>query len=228
MRGLVEDFRFALRQLRKSPVYTGIVVLILTLGIGANTAVFSVMDAFLFRQLPVSRPAGLYYVHVANPAGYRLDFSYATSSNNLPLGVFEALRGHGEIFEELIAHAPLQVFGLLPVRHGDSLEVARGEEVSGNFFSGLGVRIERGRGFTLQDEQTHAPVAVLSYDYWTRSYARDPGVLGKTVYIKGVPITIVGIAARGFKGVESASIQSASVNPPDRRTFGFPCRRGRS
>ena len=224
MRNLVEDFRFALRQLGKSPAYTGMVVLILTLGIGANTAVFSVMDAILIRQLPVSRPDGLYYVHVANPAGEYLDFQYTYDSNNLPLGVFEGLRWHGEIFEELIAYAPLQGTSVVSVRNGDTLEIAQAEEVSGNFFSGVGVRIERGRGFTLQDEQTHAPLAVVSYDYWTRKFARDPGVLGKTVYVKGVPITIVGIAARGFKGVERATSTDLWVpfqTRPELNAWGF-------
>ena len=203
MRNLVEDFRFAFRQLRRSSVYAAIVVLILTLGIGANTAVFSVMDAVLMRQLPVSRASGLYYIHVAHPEEEILPFQYTFNSDNLPLGVFEALRWHGEIFEELITYAPLQGAGVLSVRHGSMPEIARGTEVSGNFFSGLGVRLEKGRGFTPQDERTHAPLAVLSYDFWTRSYARDPGVVGQTIYVKGVPITIVGIAARGFKGVPS-------------------------
>jgi hypothetical protein len=84
-------------------------------------------------------------------------------------------------------------------------ESADGEEVSGNFFSGLGVRMERGRGFTLQDERNHAPVVVLSYDYWTRSFARDPEVLGQTIYIKGIPVSVMGIAAHGFKGIEPAT-----------------------
>src|SRR5215469_320316 len=152
MRNLVEDFRFAFRQLSKSPVYTGIVVLILTLGIGANTAVFSVMDAILMRQLPVSRPGELYYVHVAHPEGEYLDFHYTYDSNNLPLGVFEALRHRREIFEELIAFAPLHGSGVVTVRHSGTLEIVHAVEVSGNFFSGMGVRLARGRGFTLDDE----------------------------------------------------------------------------
>src|SRR4051794_11460912 len=115
MRNLVEDFRFALRQLKKSPLYTGTIIMILTLGIGANTAGFSVTDAILMRQLPVSRPGGLYYVHVATPAGEVLPLQYTFDSNSFPLGVFEALRRHTEIFEELIAFAPLQVQGVSEV-----------------------------------------------------------------------------------------------------------------
>jgi hypothetical protein len=93
----------------------------------------------------------------------------------------------------------------VPVRYGELPEDAEGEEVSGNFFSGLGARIERGRGFSLDDEKNHAPIAVISYDYWTRRFARDPGVLGHTLYVRGVPLTVVGIAAHGFNGIEPAT-----------------------
>ncbi len=77
--------------------------------------------------------------------------------------------------------------------------------VSGNFFSGLGVKLARGRGFTEQDETSHAPIAVISYNYWTRRFSRNPDVLGKTFYVNGVPLTIVGIAAEGFEGVEAGN-----------------------
>ena len=118
---------------------------------------------------------------------------------------FEALRQRSEIFEEdLIAYVPLSFNGSVAVRHAELPEEAAGEEVSGNFFSGLSARIEAGRGFTLDDEKSHAPVVVLSYDYWTRSFARDPDILGKTVHIKGVPFTVVGVTARGFKGIQPA------------------------
>ena len=76
--------------------------------------------------------------------------------------------------------------------------VAEGEMVSGNFFSGLGVKLARGRGFTEQDEASHAPVAVISDNYWTARFARNPEVLGQTLYVNGVPITIVGIARGGL------------------------------
>jgi predicted permease len=100
---------------------------------------------------------------------------------------------------------PLSFTGSVAVRHGELPEEAAGEEVSGNFFSGVGARIERGRGFTLNDEKSHTPVAVISYDYWTRSYARDPDIVGQTLYVKGVPITVVGVSAHGFQGIEPGS-----------------------
>jgi predicted permease len=203
---MARDLSYALRQLRKAPLFTVVVVLMLALGIGANTAVFSVMNAVLMRLLPVAHPQGLYYVCMANgqgqPPGAGNTGDSATSFSE---PVFEALRQRTDVFEELIGYVPLSFNGSVAVRHGGELpESAEGEEVSGNYFSGLSVPIERGRGFTRADETTHAAVAVLSYDYWTRSFARDPNIVGQTIYIKGVPVTVVGITAHGFKGNEPA------------------------
>jgi hypothetical protein len=183
-----------------------VIVFMLALGIGANTAVFSVMNAVLLQLLPVAHPKRLYYVRMAqgqsNPPG-----ADGTGDPNTSFSepVFEALRQREDIFEDLIGYVPLSFNRSVAVRHAELPESADGEEVSGNFFSGLGVRMERGRGFTLQDERNHAPVVVLSYDYWTRSFARDPEVLGQTIYIKGIPVSVMGIAAHGFKGIEPAT-----------------------
>ena len=100
------------------------------------------------------------------------------------------------------------------VRYGAEPEEAEGDMVSGNFFSGLGVKMQRGRGFTEQDEKDHAPIAVISNDYWTRRFARDPDVLGTTLYVNGIGFTIVGIAARDLKAWKRAS----------RQISGFHCR----
>jgi predicted permease len=206
MGNLVRDLRYALRQIRNSQGFSLIVVLMLALGIGANTAVFSVMNAVLMQLLPVSRPDGLSYVHIGGgenqpPGGWNTgdgDTSFSEPT-------FEAFRVRSDVFEELIGYAPLSFTGNVPVRYGEMPEDAQGDEVSGNFFSGLGARIERGRGFSLDDEKAHAPIAVISYDYWTRRFARDPGVLGHTLYVRGVPLTFVGITAHGFKGIEPAT-----------------------
>jgi len=203
MNTLLYDIRYALRQLRKSPGFTLTVVVMLALGIGANTAVFSAMNAILLQLLPVSRPEGLSYVHM--PAVQdQLPGTGSTGGTDVAFSeaAFEALRQRGDVFDELIAYAPLSINGSVAVRHGELPETASGEEVSGNFFSGLGARLDRGRGFSLQDEKGHSPVVVLSYYYWTRSYARDPSVVGQTLSIKGIPMTVVGVAAQGFKGIE--------------------------
>jgi predicted permease len=206
LRNSLQDLRYALRQLRKSPGFTLTVVLTLALGIGANTAVFSVMNAILMKLLPVSRPEGLSYVHIGNgqnqaPGGWNTGDG-DTSFNE---ATFEALRQRSDIFEDLIGYVPLSFTGNVAVRYGELPEEAEGEEVSGNFFSALGARIERGRGFALDDEKSHEPIVMISYNYWTRRFARDPGILGHTLFVKGVPLTIVGIAAQGFKGIEPAS-----------------------
>jgi predicted permease len=203
---LLQDLRYAWRQLRKSPGFTIVIVLMLALGIGANTAVFSVMNAILLQWLPASRPEGLSYVGMAKHYGQPPNTdSSGDSIRTFQMPVFQALRQRTDVFEQLVGYVPLSFTGSVAVRHGVLPEEASGDEVSGNFFSGIGVRIASGRGFSMDDESSHAAVAVLSYDYWTRSFARDPNVLGQTLYVRGVPMTVVGIAARGFKGVEPAS-----------------------
>jgi len=203
MQAVLQDIRYALRQLRKSWAFALVVVLTLAMGIGANTAVFSVMNAILLQLLPVSRPEGLTYVSMANGQGQAPGgWNTGDQSTSFTESTFEALRQRADVFEELVAYAPLSETGSVAVRYGEMPEESEGEEVSGNFFSGIGARIARGRGFSLSDEKSHAPIAVLSYDYWTRRFSRDPFILGKTLTVKGVPLTIVGITARGFKGVE--------------------------
>ena len=134
--------------------------------------------------------------------------------------VFEALRQRTDVFEDLIGYVPLSFNGSVAVRHGGELpESAEGEEVSGNYFSGLSVPIERGRGFTRADETTHAAVAVLSYDYWTRSFARDPNIVGPDDLYQGR----AGYGCWHYR----AWIQRES-SPRSPRTFGFRSRTGRS
>src|SRR4029079_14968445 len=130
-----------------------------------------------------------------------------------------------DVFEDLIAYVPLSFNGSVAVRHGTFPEEAAGEEVSGNFFSGVSARLTLGRGFTVNDEKEHAPIAVLSYNYWTRSFARDPNVLGQTMYVKGVPVTIVGVTAPGFLGVEPGASTDFWVplqNRPELNAWGTP------
>ena len=204
MKGFFQDVRYALRQLRKSPGFAAIAVVTLALGIGANAAVFSVMNAILLRTLPVRDPAQLYYAQIA--AGNQPPGASNTGNDNTSFSepVFEALRQRGDVFADLIAYAPLGE-PKTAVRFGNTPEEAEGEEVSGNFFSGLTAGIIRGRGFTLDDEKNHAPLVVISYDYWRRRFSRDPSVLGQTFFVKGIPTTIIGVTAQGFQGIEPAT-----------------------
>jgi predicted permease len=199
MHTLLNDLRYSVRQVRKSPGFALTALLTLALGIGANTAVFSVMNAVLLRSLPVPEPNRVDNLRVAGrPYGTSNTGDDATSFS---YPIFEQLRQRHDVFSDLIADAPLAV-GKVSIRYGAEPELAAGELVSGNFFSGLGVAMARGRRFALEEETRHAPVAVLSYDFWTRRFARDPGVIGQTMYVKGVAITIIGVSAQGFTGLE--------------------------
>jgi predicted permease len=200
----IQDLGYAWRQLRKTPGFTLAAVLTLALGIGANTAVFSTLNALLLKMLPVHDPEHVYEVVLLN-GGTQPPNTAGTGRGNTSFSfpVFEALRHEKRVFRDLIAHVPLG-YAKVPVRYGDIPIEKAGEEVSGNYFSGLGVPILRGLGFTAADENNHNPVVVLSYGFWTESFSRNPAVVGQTLYIKGIPFSIVGVAAPGFYGVEPA------------------------
>ena len=199
MSTLLQDLKYGLRQLGRSPGFTTVAVLTLALGIGANTAIFSVINAVLLRYLPVPNPQQLVYLHTDGfPSGAS---ETGNSINTFNMPSFEQFRTQHRVFQSLAAFVPL-AFGKVPVRSGEQPETASVDMVSGNFFSGLGVRLARGRAFTPQDETAHTQTAVLNYNYWTRRFARNPSVIGETIYIKSMPFTVIGIAAQDFTGVE--------------------------
>jgi predicted permease len=195
-----QDCRYALRLLQKNPGFTLVAALTLALGIGGNTAVFSVMNSVLLRNLPLPHPEQLMFLRLPNdqPAGASNTGDGDTSFSD---PVFEQLRKEHAAFSDLMAYVPLAI-GKVAVRIGEDPEEAEADMVSGNFFSGLGAAFSRGRGFTLEDETAHAPLVVLSYSYWTGRFARNPSVLGQTIYVKGLPFTIIGVTAQGFYGIE--------------------------
>src|SRR5437588_7988489 len=197
--GLAQGLRHTFRQLAKSPVFTAVSLLTIALGVGANTAIFSVMNAVLLRTPPVPNPHQLVYFHLKNQPLSTSQTGYGDMSMSLP--VFEAMRIRQDVFTDVIGFAPL-AFEKVAVRIGPEPEETWGEMVSGNFFSGLQVQPILGRGFTLKDESTHAPIAVVNYAWWKGRLAGDKDILGRTIYIKGVPFTIVGVAPPGFNGVD--------------------------
>ena len=195
---VAQDIRYGCRQLRRTPVFAAVAVLTLALGIGANTAVFSVMNAVLLKSLPVSNPQELVYLHTSNFPGGQTGYG----DTSMRMQVYQALRQQTDVFSDLMAWVPLSTSAGIAVRFDKEPEEAKGDMVSGNFFAGLGVSAVRGRLFTMEDEQNHTSNVVLSYDYWTRRLLRDPSVVGRAMFIKGVPFTIIGVAGPGFVGLD--------------------------
>jgi predicted permease len=195
----INDLRYALRQLKKTSGLTAICVLTLALGIGANTAVFSVMNAVLLKSLAVADPDQVVYL---NTSGAPKRTGTVDSRGTFPYTVYDALRNQHGALSQVIAYVPLSG-DKVAVRFESQPEQAEGDMVSGTFFSGLGVKFARGHGFTEQNEGEHAPIAVISYNYWNRRFGKNPDILGKTLFVNGVPLTIVGISAEGFEGLEA-------------------------
>jgi predicted permease len=193
------DVRYGVRQLAKTPVFTIVCVLTLALGVGANTAVFSVMHAVLMKMLPVQDASRVFYLHTTGwPDGAS---QTGDSSTSFSYPVYRALLEQSGL-QEVMAFIPMSFSGKAPVRVGGVPEEAAGDMVSGNYFRGLGVGTELGRGFVQKDEKDHTPVAVISEKFWATHFGRSRDAIGKTLYIKSVPFTIVGVAIKGFEGTE--------------------------
>jgi predicted permease len=206
---LGRDLRYGLRMLRKSPVFTAVAIVSLGLGIGANTTIFSLVDAVLLRSLPVPDPQQLRVINWTGDG--RVAF---TGSTNQPPGqrlavrdavsyaVFEAVRqqcaGRAEIFGyKRLSEVTAQLAG-------ESF-VAEGLMVSDNFFKGLGVGASFGRVFTSADQEAEsAGWVILSHNWWEQRFGGDPDVLGKTVTLNGHPFTVVGVLPQEIRGLHSA------------------------
>jgi macrolide transport system ATP-binding/permease protein len=211
---LIQDVRYSLRQLRKTPGFTVTAVLTLALGIGANAAIFTLVNAVLLRDLPVTDPKTL--VRVGDDphdccvnSGTHDNGDYSLFSTD----AYENLKKNAPEFEELAA---MQAgFGFRPIiaRRDGNQENARsamGEFVSGNYFRTFGLRPEAGRLLTDADDVLGAPpVAIMSYEAWKRDYAGDPAVVGSTFWVNTKAMTIAGIAPKGFYGDRMSS------TPPD-------------
>jgi predicted permease len=225
MSDLAQDLRYTVRQLSRSLGFTITAVVTLALGIGANTAVFSALNALLLKLLPVRDPHQLYTVQLLH-GGTQPPNTYGTGNGatSFSFPVFEALRGQSRVFSDLIAHVPLGL-GEVPIRYGSTPMTNAGEEVSGNFFSGLGVPMAAGAGLTEADEREHRSKVVLSNGLWTTAFSRDPSALGQTLFIRGVPFTIIGVAAPGFFGVDAGHTADFWIplqTRPELNAWGFP------
>jgi putative ABC transport system permease protein len=201
---LIADIRFALRQFRKTPVFTITILAVLALGVGATTAIFGLFDQVLLRSLPVSHPEELVRLQ-----GHSDSFSGSFSARGGDLDEYTSFPAYrylrdntGAIFSGVIATNPEKTVG---VAWHDSSDLASAELVSGNYFQVLGVPALVGRTILPADDvvKLGSPVAVLSYGYWQRHFGSDPRVVGQTLRINGHAFTIVGVAPQGFRSVNA-------------------------
>lgn len=196
---LLQDVRYAFRMLAKSPGFTLIAILTLALGIGANAAIFSVTDQVLLRLLPVQKPEELVVLRSPGPnPGSNWSDGDVGAAFSYPM--YKDLRDRNPVFSGLLARFAVQA----SVSGQGQTELANGELVSGNYFEVLGVRPALGRVLTSQDETAPgaSPETVLSYGYWERHFGRNPEILNKQLVVNGVSMTVVGVAAPGFFGVQ--------------------------
>ncbi len=187
---LTADIRFALRWLRRSPGFTAVAIVSLAIGIGFNTALFTIVDSILFKPLPVERPGTIVDVYTTSPDGD----TYATTSYPDYLD----LKAQNHVFSDMVGYSPI----IVAVSGGDRSRMAIGEVVTGNFFQALGLKAHIGRLLAPDDDRAAAPRAVvLSYGLWARDYGASAAALGGTIKIHGNNYTIVGVADRAYSGM---------------------------
>src|SRR6266478_401036 len=206
---LVQDLRFGVRTLGKSPGFTAVVVLTLALGIGANTAIFTLIDAVMLRSLPVANPGQLYRLGDNNSCCVMVGTQEGGSFVLYSYALYENLRDHTPEFSELAAFEPW-TSNLSIRRNGSAAEPYKGEFVSANYFNMLGLRAFRGRLLAPPDDSASAPrFAVMNYHTWQQRFGLDPSVIGSTLNINGVPCAIAGVTPPGFYG------DTLRSDPPD-------------
>ena len=185
---MVHDIRYALRVLLKSPAFALVAVVSLALGIGANTAIFSLLNALLLRPIPVDQPATVTSVFMTdqrNPG--RLPLSHLN---------YKDLRDHNQVFSGMTAVA----FTQMNWAHDNAAEQVPVQVVAGNYFSLLGAPMTSGRGFLDDEDRKATPVAVISYGFWQRSLGGDPAIVGRPLTLNRQPFVVVGVAGQGFTG----------------------------
>jgi len=210
---IFQDLRYGFRMLRRSPGMTAVAVLSLALGIGANTALFSVVDAVLLKTLPVEEPEQLVLFEWQAGRQFRVSGASGTSNVDVPKGqrglslfrhdVFEQMRqaqvaANESPLSELFAFGPIKE---ITAKVGDQPEVIDGQAVSGNYFTGLRVRPRLGRAIAADDDRPGAaPVVVLSNHFWQERFGADPGVIGQQLKLNQQSFTIIGVTPPEFRG----------------------------
>jgi predicted permease len=212
------DLRYAFRSLAKSPLFAAVAVFSLALGIGANTGVFTMLDQVLLGLMPVRDPSGLAQLKEVGQ-----HYGSNTGLNSLSYPIYLDFRDQNEVFSGMLARYRTPV----SVSFAGRNERAAAELVSGTYFQVLGLEPSLGRLFTPADDRiaSGAPLAVLSYDYWQSRFGGDAGIVGKELLVNDHRLTIVGIAPRGFDGMEAmfpAQIYVPIVMAPDLAGFAKP------
>src|SRR5258708_563809 len=192
---LLQDLRFAVRTLRKSPLFVTVAILSLALGIGANTAIFTLINQLILQYLPVRNPEELVLL-----TGRGNHYGSNNGPNAISYPMYQDFRDKNKVFSGMFC------------RHGDMVsvafngrtELAAAELVSGNYFPVLGVGAAAGRVFNASDDlyQGANPLAVISYGYWRSRFAGDRAIVGKKIVVNGSPLTVIGVSQQGFDGVE--------------------------
>jgi predicted permease len=198
MPNIFQELRYALRGFRKSPLLAGAALISLALGIGANTAIFSLTDQVLLRSLPVKDPSQLVLFSATGPKRGWVESNY-DDNFSFTYPMYCDFRDRAPALAGVVARFPMR----FSMSWGDQTELVQGELVSGTYFGVLGVRTVLGRGLTPDDDRLGNPneVVVLSYNIWKNKFALGPAVLNQTVRLNGRPLTVVGVAEPGFKGV---------------------------
>ena len=204
-----QDLAYALRQMRLSPVFTLTAMLTLALGIGATTAIFSLINTVMLKSLPVVDPTSLYRIGEGNDCCIE-----GSTQDNWGFFSYDFYKQMDKNTPEFSSLAAFQAGGWpYGVRRGETDRVPkplREEMVSGNYFSTFGLGAFMGRTITPSDDQPNSPpVAMLSYRTWQQQYGSDPSIVGSTFIVSGHPVTIIGITPPGFFG------ETLRANPPD-------------
>ncbi|HTS63164.1 MAG TPA: ABC transporter permease [Candidatus Acidoferrales bacterium] len=192
---MLSDVRFAFRNLRRNPMFTIVAICSLALGIGANTAVFTIADQVLLREIPVRNARDLIYVSTSGPQS---GFVWGTDRFSYPM--YKDFRDHSPLLRGVAAHFETA----LNLTHNNRSERVQGELVTGTWFETLGLATAIGRGIAPEDDRVPGghPVAVLTYDYWQSRFAGSPAILNQKILLNGQPMTVIGVAARGYHGFD--------------------------
>jgi predicted permease len=192
---ILRDLQYSLRTLRKSPLFTSVAVLSLALGIGANVAIFTLVNQIILQLLPVKNPE---QIVLLSAAGHH--YGSNTGRHSLSYPMYQDFRDQNQVFSGLLCHYD----DAFSVGFNGRTELVTGEDVSGNYFSVLGVGAALGRVFSESDDMVEGghPVAVISYGYWKTRFAGDRGILDQKIVVNGYPLTVIGVSQAGFDGVE--------------------------